>query len=411
MGYYYKEVSVSSIDDFLKTHITPWDTNIPLDFPQTNNISNAIDADADELIVWRGHNLDVQYLSTQTPEQRDEIAKDVFNYLRKFDFSSYRVNIKKMERDWNNLKKTNILIEEKNTKKYISNIASTGNKVYRYFFPNLMKLKNGTKYSIYECLTNPEILWKIIRNRTGNTFLYTWDRSKPARQYPFNLTCLNMFIQGAKSTGLASHGSQFKPALAKAIYSNFVKEGDNVLDYSAGYGSRLLGFWAANIKDSKYYAYEPNTETYNGLVNMSNYFGLPASIKKCGSEEELFDVKFDFVMSSPPYFDQETYSVEESQAYIKNPKYEDFMENYWRKTVQNIKTMMKDNAVFGINIGNESNAFMIKIKNDFTRIIEEEGFVLFEEWIMKTSKSHLSNKRGTNNNIKEEGIYFYRRQE
>jgi hypothetical protein len=34
---------------------------------------------------------------------------------------------------------------------------------------------------------------------------------------------------------------------------------------------------------------------------------------------------------------------------------------------------------------------------------------LVEEWAMKTSKSHLSGKRGTKYIIKEEGIYFYKR--
>ena len=357
-------------------------------------------------IVWCGNKLTNKFLRTKTPEERDEIAKDLFNYFLKVDFNSYGTDFKKVGKDWENLKAHNLTITEKDGISYADNIASTGNKIYRTFFPNLMKLKNGNKKSVYECLTDPQTLWKIIRNRVGNTLIYAEKKGETPKQYPMTTT-KNMMVQGSKASGLASHGSQFKPLLAKAIYNKFVKDGDNVLDYSAGYGARLMGLWATG-KSAKYYAYEPCPETYAGLNKMKQHFGLFADIKKCGSEEELFDVKFDFVFSSPPYFDQETYTDDTNQAYNKFPKYEDFMEKYWRKTVQNIKLQLKPNAIFGINIGNSSNEKMIQIRKDFLEIIENEGFIMSEEWVMRTARSHLTNKRKTSNTIKEENIYFYK---
>jgi len=395
-------------DDCLKTHKTKWDSSIPLDFPQTTNISTAINAPPNEVLVWKTHKLTRYFLSTQTPEERDEIAKDVLNYLTQCDLTNFRVPRDKVKKDLENLKGKSLKLELKDGKTYVPNIVSTGNKAYRYFFPNLMRLKNGKKMSVYDCLNDRETLWKIIRNRVGNTMLYSHDDSPP-RQYPFNLTSLNMFLQGSKSSGYASHGSQFKPILAKAIYDKFVREGDKVLDYSAGYGSRLLGLWAIG-KKNKYYAYEPCVETYNGLVGMAKYLNFPISIKKCGSEEELFDEQFDFAFSSPPYFDVETYDANDpKQAANKFPEYEDFLEGYWRKTVKNIKSMLGPDAVFGVNVGNGSNKKMAQLTQDFKRIVDEEGFVLVDEWVMKTSKSHLSGKRASGEIIKEEGVYFYKK--
>lgn len=394
-------------DKYLKTYATEWDNNLSLDFPETNNISNSTTAPAHELLVWKGNKLTNKFLRTKTPEERDEIAKDVFNYLLKCNFDSYRITDKRMLNDWQNIQKFKLSPITKNGETHIKNMSHTGSKVYRYFFPNLMKLKNGNKMSVYECLTDKKILWKIVRNRVGNTLIFAEKNGEIPRQYPMSLSCLNMFVQGAKASGHASIGSQFKPVVAKAIYEKFVKDGDNVLDYSAGYGARLLGL-AATGKKTRYCAYEPCTETYNGLINMAKYFDFNVEIKKCGSEEELFDTKFDFTFSSPPYFTQETYCNEMTQCYNKYPNYDDFMKHYWGQTVKNIKQMLKPDAIFGVNVGNGSNDFMKKLTEDFKKTIDEAGFKLIDTWYLDTPRSHLTSKRQTQITMKPEGIYFYK---
>jgi len=398
---------MAKIDTYLPTTAGKWNSKIPLDFPQTTNISTSFTAPAHEILMWRGDKLTNKYLRTKTPVERDEIAKDVFNYLLKCNFDSYRIPEKRMLNDWENIKDFAAATEIINGETHVKNMGNSGSKVYKYFFPNLMKLKNGKKLSVYECLKDKETLWKIVRNRVGNTLIYAEKKGETARQYPMTLTCLNMFIQGAKASGQASIGSQFKPGVAKAIYERFVKDGDVVLDYSCGYGARLLGL-ASLGKKVKYCGYEPCTETYSGLIKMSKYFEFDIDIKKCGSEEELFEDKFDFAFSSPPYFDQETYSTEATQCYNKYTAYDDFMEKYWRKTVKNIKQMLKPNAIFGVNAGNSSNEFMQKITTDFKKTIEDEGFGLVEAWCLDTPRSHLTSKRSTQVTMKPEGIYFYR---
>ena len=133
--------------------------------------------------------------------------------------------------------------------------------------------------------------------------------------------------------------------------------------------------------------------------------GADARVFCKGSEDLILNEKIDFAFSSPPYFNHEIYIDEGTQSCNKYPEYKDWLEGYWRKTVQNIKTMMKQDAIFGINIGNNSNGFMKQIAKDCTDIIESEGFILTDIWYMATSISHLSTKNA--NSAKLEPIYFY----
>jgi len=381
-----------------------WDNSIPIDFPLTDNISNARNCVMDGLIVWKGNKLDYKYLKSVDEKVRDEIAKDLLNYFLDYDFSKFNIEKKNIDRDWASLCTAPVSIKEIDGEKQISNMASTGNKIYKYFFPNILKISTDNKISVYDALRDKKILFDIIRNRVGNTLLYN-NKGKEARQWPMSISARQM-IQGAKCSGLASIGSIFKPVVAKTIYNYWVKPGDIVYDYSCGFGGRLLGLKCLN-HNNRYIGAEPNTETYNNLKAMTNYFKWDGvEIINMGSEDiELNNINFAF--SSPCYFDKERYCSEGSQCYIRYGQYDEWLEEYWRKTVKNIKKMLVKGGIFGVNIGNDSNDFMRKIAEDFKGVIEQEGFGLKEVWWMRTARSHLSNKKKSQILTKPEGIYFY----
>jgi len=382
-----------------------WPSDISIQFPQTNNISNELNCPVDELIIWKNNDLTHQYLKTLTEKERDEIAKDLLNFFIVYNWDHLIFVNKSIDKTWKSLQNSNVKISKNNGSIVLANSSSVGNNIYKTFFPNILKIQSKKKISVYDALKNKEILWKIIRNRIGNTLLYNTKNRTP-RQWPMTIRP-SMIIQGAKCSGQASIGSIFKPAIAKVIYDSYVKDNDNVYDYSAGFGGRLLGLMATQKKGIKYFACEPNTETYDGLISMVKHFGFNADIRKMGSENLIFNEKMDFVFSSPPYFNKETYTNEQSQCYNKFPIYDEWIEKYWRVTVTNIKTMLNNNGVFAVNIGNGSNKFMKQISEDFQRVILDEGFVQKNIWYMQTSKSHLSNKKNKAVVTKLEGIYFY----
>jgi hypothetical protein len=391
---------------------TPWTGS--LDFPETDNISNnPKNINAGDLIVWKGVPLSQGYLRSIDEDARDEIAKDLLNFFLKYDFiNDYKYSDKELQSAWNRLIQNKSMIKEADGTKILVNVGTTGYKLYRHFFPNIIKTRGANRNSIYDVLTDKELLWKVLRNRIGNTLLYGGEENKDLGylQFPMPITPSQITI-GAKNSGLASMGSIYKPLVAKTIYQQYVKEDSVVLDYSCGFGTRLIGLMACGFKNVKYIGYEPNTETYNNLITMSKYFGFNVDIKCCGSEDEVFIDKVDFAFSSPPYYDAEIYCNEASQSINKFPEYNDWLNGYWRKTVQNIKFMLKDDGMFGINVGGMANEKMQKLEQDVAKIIEEEGFKLIDTIYMKTSKSHLSAKKGNDEKkFKLESTFFYRKE-
>lgn len=396
---------------FLMPRKKPWPDDDPLEFPETNRISN--DAGtmlANELVVWQGHELTPDFLRSMDEDARDEIAKDLLNFFLRYDWSRCEYAADEIRQSWQALRRFSGKVQQEDGTPYIRNCGTSGYKIYRHFFSSgIVRIRNANRRSVHDVLSDKRSLWAVIRNRIGNTLLYGKERNSGlgALQYPMPITPSQIII-GAKNSGLASMGSIFQPSLAKTVYERYVKHGDAVLDYSAGFGTRLLGLMAC--RNAQYAAYEPNSDTHANLIRMAEWFGFDAQIKRCGSETgDLFDQRFDFAFSSPPYFDFERYCDEESQCYNRYPEYDEWLERYWRRTVANCGTMLKPDGVFGVNIGGSANRLMRALARDLTRVVEEEGFLPVETIFMRTGRSHLSSKKDSGRKFKLEGLYFYRK--
>ena len=185
--------------------------------------------------------------------------------------------------------------------------------------------------------------------------------------------------------------SNFRPTAAHAIYNRFLPDGGTTWDMSGGYGGRLLGAIKSQIN---YIATEPATETVKGLKeiivdwsHVSNIFRkVPHfEIVQKGSEDFLPDKEsLDLCFTSPPYFNTEKYSDEETQSYIKFPTQDEWTDGFLRKTIQNCHYGLKSNRYMLINIANVKS---FKHLEDTTIwIAEQEGFVLEEAYRLALSK-------------------------
>ena len=120
---------------------------------------------------------------------------------------------------------------------------------------------------------------------------------------------------------LISHtymASQFKTIVAKGLYNYF--QAKNVLDFSAGWGDRLVGFHASNAQS--YVGIDPNTklhEKYKAISEFCNTGKKTEFISSPAEDADLGDREFDFIFTSPPYFDIERYSEEETQSWKRYP--------------------------------------------------------------------------------------------
>lgn len=177
--------------------------------------------------------------------------------------------------------------------------------------------------------------------------------------------------------------TNFKPSLAKSIYSRFCKEGDTCLDYSAGFGGRLLGCLCTG-KNLRYIGFEPNTKTSKEL----NELGSKVSkvIKDSSSFRIIKDVSenichyidcdsIDIAFSCPPYYKYEEYCLEETQSIVKYPIYNDWLNGYVLETIKGIYKALKTNGFFLVYLMNvKIEGVYYNLIDDWVHIAEKVGF-------------------------------------
>ena len=195
------------------------------------------------------------------------------------------------------------------------------------------------------------------------------------RETPSGLRKTLKMMTGSQSV------SNFRPTAAYSIYRRYMPENGLTWDMSAGYGGRLLG---AIRNFTNYIATEPCQLTYDSLNEIINDFGKTSNlynnhpyfeIVKLGSEEFLPDRNsIDLAFTSPPYFDTEHYSDEETQSYIKYPTQELWLDKFLRKTINNVRRGLKDSGHLIINIANVKS--YKNLEEDVVRVCNEEGFKL-----------------------------------
>jgi tRNA1(Val) A37 N6-methylase TrmN6 len=119
----------------------------------------------------------------------------------------------------------------------------------------------------------------------------------------------------------------FRPSWAKALMLMFkpeVGDGFKILDISAGWGDRMI---AATSIGADYTGYDPNLALKSGHDKIIQMFGSHEKQKIIYQPFETSEVtdKYDLVISSPPFFDLEIYSSDDTQS---TSRYKNF--NEWR---------------------------------------------------------------------------------
>lgn len=151
---------------------------------------------------------------------------------------------------------------------------------------------------------------------------------------------------------------EFKPYLAREIYLKYCDKNCKVLDPCAGWGGRMLGF-ASSLLKGEYLATDPSTRTFNGLLKLRDFIFSASNFDKPDIKiynlpfEDLEIPKnyFDFAFTSPPYFNTEIYSEEETQAYNRYKTIDEFNEQFLTTLIDKTMRSLKKDGCFLINIG------------------------------------------------------------
>ena len=122
------------------------------------------------------------------------------------------------------------------------------------------------------------------------------------------------------------------------------------LDISSGWGDRLL---AACFLDVEYEGYDPNSDLENIYHQMIDDWGTGKQrVHKLPFEDaQLSRESFDFVLTSPPYFDVEIYSEDEGQSINRYPRFNNWMVEFLFQSLRKAWDALKLNGVLILHLG------------------------------------------------------------
>ena len=202
------------------------------------------------------------------------------------------------------------------------------------------------------------------------------------------------------------------PALtAKWIYENYTKHIDtdeplHIYDSSSGWGGRIIGAMSSR-KKIHYIGTDPNPDNFLDELGISRYEYVAKfyndkcvddysdkltsffDVEKQGNTYELFQDgselisnnpkfqkykgKLDISFTSPPYFNREQYSQDETQSFKAYGEYEDWRDNFLRPTLTTIYEYLKNDRYILWNIAD------IKIGENTYYPLEQDSIDILNE--------------------------------
>jgi len=345
---------------------------------------------------WNNNLLTSQYLKTISVGEKEEMVEYLFSFYRTYGFPYTKLTTDEIVKDFTALQNSDP--SDINHGKIITLYNQSGINIFKHFSPHFYEVKSGsnpTNLSMLEAFNDDATLKKVIMNRlTGN----------------YNMTG-NMLKQGLPNSKQAYKASIFNPTAAKFIYSQFTKENSIIYDYSMGFGQRLLGALSLSYPIT-YIGVDPwckcldsNQKIFDTLSKNIPLFKHQAELHCCGSEhycDPKYIGKIDIAFSSPPYFKLETYTDEHSQAYSQG--YAHFINQWWRKTVDNIDRLLAPNGIFALNMKEQVMGF--NIAENMCGVIKEKGFTLKDTYSFQLSRN---TKFGGVGEIKLEPVFIFQK--
>lgn len=148
--------------------------------------------------------------------------------------------------------------------------------------------------------------------------------------------------------------SNFRPAVARAVVARYSAPGETVLDFSAGFGGRLLGCLTL---ERSYIGIDPAGRQVTGLRRMLGALhGLSHSsariVRACAEDfmPRLEPGTVDLVFSSPPYFKVEKYTGDRSQSYRRYESYETWKRGFLRPVAEASYRVLRPGGHLVINV-------------------------------------------------------------
>ena len=268
-------------------------------------------------------------------EQIDDFVNSIFTSYRETGFPFYNLSLEEQQTQ---IKKMNSYCEKNDIliNGVLKQTMHCLNVAWSYF-PHSWGVKCNDMITPIEAFEDDDKFKKVIKKRLQRgTYISDSGIRKELRTHTG--------VQGV---------SNFRPTSARALYDKYAGDG-TVWDMTCGYGGRLLGAISSS-RVKHYIGTEPDSRTHKGLLNIACNLGIDMKIEIHNTGSETFTpIKntLDFCFTSPPYYNNEKYSNESTQSYIKYPKKEDWINKFLIKTISNCIIGLKTGGCIAINIAN-----------------------------------------------------------
>jgi hypothetical protein len=301
---------------------------------------------------------------------------------------------------------TDLEFKRRYEKYFFTRVRVRGFPYYNYDEIELKKLWQSLKR--YKATESSDILTASPRSNTfpnafmNHRFKVIVDGSSPYKTFFSNKDLMRVLGYQLRSkcrientnvrNCLGYYGSQiagqFNPSYARFFIQKYCT-GTEVLDPCAGWGGRLCG---ALLEGKNYYGIEPCLETHRMLVNLywwikerDTIISTAQIIKSVAEDPKSYSNKmYDMAITSPPYFDKEKYSDEDSQSYIRYSTYDKWKEYFLKTLIDNVYNHLKHGAVFVLNVA-DFNEYSLVL--DSILLAKDSGFYLEKVYKAKGYKT------------------------
>jgi len=283
-----------------------------------------------------------------------DLAKQLENTSFYFSYSDTE-----MKKDWENLRAWTT------AENSINSTSRLGMKLSEHFCPNFYDIESASGTS-YKSLWTAENLKKILR----------WNRKSHSTPY------LSEIKRGIYFCCGLTKNTMYRPQMMKLACIKYKPK--YVLDPCAGWGGRMLGTVSYG---ADYIAFEPNTTTYNNLMKIVDFLGINNKVTLiCDDARNMLKYnlpKVDMVLTSPPYFDLEVYTHEDTQSITNTTSYQDWADSFLREIIKLSISHLNENGVSCWNVGKVKNRDM---NVDVEKYHKEFGYQISDTLTVSSSK-------------------------
>lgn len=275
-----------------------------------------------------------QFVSRPLDEEDEQLAKNLFTSIKTEGIAPRRIDshhaIGILER------LCNLAMVNEDEVPY----CRTGIELCVSCFPHILNMAAKNSKSPLEIYNDDALLMDSIRRTI---------------RYAKNPT-LSAVKNGLKTYRNNRSVTIFPPAWAKqSILRYALKKNNKVLDFSCGFGGRLLGAYASG-QVAKYVGIDPLKQNILAHEELSKFIQTHANLRGkpfetlfingC-AEDELgkIDESFDIVLTCPPYFDKEKYSGSHSQCYIKHNAYDEWVSQWLYPVLSSARKKLNNGGV------------------------------------------------------------------